>query len=50
VEEYAIAGREAILHMLFQHYLDNNAEIKGDSDFKAKNPGVDPETSPIPET
>ncbi len=48
VEEYAIAGREALLHMLFQHYLDNDSEIKGDRDFRANNIGTDPDASPIP--
>ncbi len=48
VEEYAIAGREEVLHKLFQHYLDNDSEIEGDSNFKEEHPGVNPDTSPIP--
>jgi hypothetical protein len=48
-EEYAIAGREKALHDLFQYYLENNSEIKGDSSFKAHNPDIDPDDSFIPE-
>jgi hypothetical protein len=49
VEEYAIAGREALLDKLFQYYLDKDSEIKGDRDYQTRT-GEDPETSPIPET
>ena len=46
VEEYAVAGREALIDTLFEYYLDNGHKIKGDNAYQIRT-HKDPDAEPM---